>query len=650
MIVIFLFPSTSHALKKPPQTKIDEINAAIKKAQFQTDSDHDKKYWALKDEKKAIEHAIGLTDEKGNLLRRVEPDSKEWRDILDSTAGLAYNPKNVAERYRNLKPKVKTRYSSILKEFKPYQEESTRLRKKAIELTRKAYGIDPPETSGPIRSGAPCHRLPDGTPDPDYVECHIDKQASWNPVFSENLGSPEGVTYPDGHVSIGPNAFAHPGTLAYAIYHEGEHFQNLLAEGADLRNEPGEEVMRRETDRAMLESEFDFTPGDLERFDEKLKKERERARQWDEKLNAGLDPYKKRERDAFPKDIDLTERAGESPKISEALKEIWRKARELDERQKAEAKIREQLQEYGDIAMEVCLSRRAVTQERLNALPRLDPQAYRDAIPKDKYPHCQHELYEAMLLKLANGERLDAAWVNSGRERSSEETGKRRHLEEFLDLATAMCGNPDKVPESALRNLAKYDESFYAGAPRIPDVPFLPCHLEGYRHILDRLARSEPIDRDRMIRLLLSHEGTPPTPPFDAAGYLHTIAVYACQDPGSINYDRFIVYVDRWHFPNRRLLWKEYWADGLDACAKELYWKLIEFNDTWSYGQTLNPEWLNAEGKRLKEKHSKPQPTPNQPAPSQPAGGGGSSGGGGGGINPKPSMPRNPNWDGRGPR
>lgn len=228
-------------------------------------------------------------------------------------------------------------------------------------------------------------------------------------------------------------------------------------------------------------------------------------------------------------------------------------------------------------------------------------------------------------------------------EESKEE--RQRHLDDLRGLAAAICKDPDKVPDSALDIPARYEGAFYEQAAR-DAFGAASCEAEGFIYALRRLAAGGPIDRDRMIRHARIYGGTPPTPPDEAAGYLRTIAAWACHEPGSITYERFIVYVDRWHFPNPRLRHRDRWAQGLDACASELYWELIGFNDVWPHNQTLNPDWLNAEGRRLKEKHAQPQP----PLP-QPGGGGdgetGSGGNGRGGrIDPKPGMPRDPNWDG----
>ncbi|MBI5211250.1 MAG: hypothetical protein HY927_14855 [Elusimicrobia bacterium] len=232
-------------------------------------------------------------------------------------------------------------------------------------------------------------------------------------------------------------------------------------------------------------------------------------------------------------------------------------------------------------------------------------------------------------------------------EESKEE--RQRHLEDLRGLAAAMCKDPDNVPASALAIPARYESAFYDQAA-LDAFGAASCETEGFIYVLKRLAAGGPIDRDRMIRYARIYGGAPPTPPYEAAGYLRTIAMWACHEPGSITYERFIVYVDRWHFPNPRLRYRDRWAEGLDACASELYWKLIGFNDAWPHNQTLNPDWLNAEGKRLKEKHAQPQPQPARPGGGGDGSGDGESGSGGsgrrGGIDPKPSMPRDPNWDG----
>lgn len=472
LLALLLFlPSFGHALKEPSKAESDGIQAAIKNARFENESDHDKEYQRLNDEKIAFEQALGLRGKDRNLLPEVNPEDIEWKKALAVLAGSAYDPEQVAKKYNGLGREEKARYAAILKEFKPFQEESNRLHQKAIELARLAYGIDPPTTSGPILSGAPCHKLPDNTPDPDYVECHIGKQATWRPAFSENLGSAAGKTYGDGHVSIGPNAFSNPGYLAYALYHEGRHFQDYqttavdLPAGVDFRNEPAVEVDRREKDKPLLTSAFHFEKEDLDKFDDKLEKERDRARQWDQKLSAGLDPYKKKDRDQFPQDADLMFMKDGKP---QSIKEMVRKIQEKADKLKADIERREADMSrirwtVGMLAVSACNSPGSATQDTLDSLSSYPPElaiavgyAVAASLPEEELRKCANRLQVEICVKLGKGEKLDATWVNSSQERygESERQRQRRELASRIEFEAGRCGF------NALNNENGYEYGF----------------------------------------------------------------------------------------------------------------------------------------------------------------------------------------------
>ncbi|MBI4679227.1 MAG: hypothetical protein HY748_16755 [Elusimicrobia bacterium] len=536
---------------------------------------------------------------------------------------------------------------------------------RALELTAEAYHFKPEGevyvNTGPLAGKKVAWRA-------KYVDdnAHIREIEKPGGGYHYSQRPPQNINpdftslgYTDdyGEIAIRLEAFKlaakNPAILGSILYHEGVHFEKMTSKEPPTEAEKARPWPRKvDMELAAYEAErkqakvFNLPKAQatkLERNYQFVVGEAAKAKPIDALAGSPFSPVDKDTQGRYKEWYEIIERGRE---------EIKQEKQKLAESVKEDdiSRIR---WEVLSIALDACDNPGSMTEERLAVLRDFPPQMFGEAggslaenTPEKDRHTCAFKTQLEMYLKLGQGQRLDAGWIKSIRQRYEEK--RKRHLDDLLVLAMEMCRDPDKVPESVLQGLAKYDSRFYAGTSRVPDGPFLPCHGEGYRYILDRLARSEPVDRDRMIRLLLFHGGTPPTPPMPAAGYLRTIALHACQSPGSINEKDHIVYLDEWHFPNRRLTYRSYWAEGLTGCAVELYWKLIEYNDAWTYGQTLNPAWLNAEGARLKEKHSKPQPSPGQPV-----GGDGNGGrepaGGRERIDPKPSLPRNPNWDGRKP-
>ncbi|MBI4677098.1 MAG: hypothetical protein HY748_05895 [Elusimicrobia bacterium] len=360
-------------------------------------------------------------DEKW-LGPQVPADIEKWEDWKRALYWASGG--SIREAAENLVRSGKyEEYGQVMKEFAEYQEEYAQLAKEAIREARNVYRMDPPKKSGPILSGAPCHKLPDGTPDPDYFECHMGETAVWNPVLAENIDD-VGQTDGDGHVRIGPQAFESPGSLAYALYHEGRHFQDFLtpeedlgAAGVDLRNDPAVEALRGEADLPFLKTVFDFDDRAVERFKSRLERKRALATIWEKEIARGLDPYKIVDRGALPKDREFVY---DDEGVKRTLKEIFGKSRELKESAERESRIRRQMWRLGELALTACAGG-IVTQETLDELIYLDKDVYRDW--KSEYSKdfgCQYELFAEIQAKLASGERLDADWLNQGRQRHIE--------------------------------------------------------------------------------------------------------------------------------------------------------------------------------------------------------------------------------------
>lgn len=393
-------------------------------------------------DKRNIEIDLGLRtkDDKWLGLRPPEDieDWPEWKQLLYKVAG---GP--VYECARNLINSGKyEEYLRVMEKHEEYEAERVRLAKDAIKETRRVYKMDPPKMSGPILSGAPCHELPDGAPDPAYVECHIGKKAVWAPAYSEGLNV-LGQTEADGKVLIGPDAFGSPGLLAYTLYHEGKHFHDFLRPGVDLKNEFADEVRRREKDKPFLESVFDFTPEDMRKFESGLERKRALAARWEKDIARGLDPYKVEDRGALPKDEEYVFiKDGER----RTLKEIFAKGRELKDSAERDAARKKAISDFhsesGLVAVAACApglyGRDPITEERLVGLRGRGPDFYREALnavpPRQSWHGCDYELWIEMLQRLANGGDITAAWVNQGRQRYDDRKREEADREALAGL------------------------------------------------------------------------------------------------------------------------------------------------------------------------------------------------------------------------
>jgi hypothetical protein len=398
-------------------------------------------YQAKMDRRNNIEKELGLRAKDGTWLGPRPPADietwSEWKKALYWAAGgpayeIATNLIN-SGKYEE--------YLLVMKDWSAYQEKKTQLAKKAIEETLKVYGIDPPLVSGPILSGAPCHKLADGTPDPAYFECYIGKEATWNPVFSENIPKGRwGETLPDGHVVIGADAFDYPGRLAYTLYHEGVHFQDSLTPDKDLRNDPAIELDHRREHQGRLKETFGLRDKDVEAFDLKMEGLQRNAKLWDTAIKMGHDPYKRETRDTVFHD-DYKPRWLEQGELDE-VRTVLNKAGELQtgiERSAAKERV---FDETGFMANEVCspsaYGRDLITEERLAPLRGRGADFYREILagirPRVSTDGCSFDLWVETLQRLANRGEVTAEWMNLGLQRYDD--WKREQAEREADAAT----------------------------------------------------------------------------------------------------------------------------------------------------------------------------------------------------------------------
>ncbi|MBI4677172.1 MAG: hypothetical protein HY748_06280 [Elusimicrobia bacterium] len=426
---------------RPPKGEIDRVQQtldAIKRHKNKKENQD------LVAQKKDFERKLGLRDEDGKWLGMRRPEGyenwSEWqRALYEASDGLVNDyAKKIFDS-----PWTYTDYARVIKDYEQYQEESTRLHSEAIKVAMEVYHISPPKKSGPVLSGPPCHKLADGTPDPGYVECYIGETAAWDPKYNESLGEGKGragETGPDGKVHIGPDAFKYPGMLAYTLSHEKEHFQEHLKKDVDLRNKHAVEVRHRKGHLDSLKSTFDFTDEDVVEFKKKISGEESLAKQWDEKLKAGLDPYKLSDQRAFGPDFDLVSKEGN---VRRTLKQIAEGARKLD----AQNQRRNQMISLGVYADQVCHGM-THSQGVFDELALYEPAVY-DAemarMERDLASHqgaCWYELTMELLRKLKGGERLEAGWVNAGKARYDERKREQaeREAEAALDKLAATYG------------------------------------------------------------------------------------------------------------------------------------------------------------------------------------------------------------------
>ncbi|MBI5596140.1 MAG: hypothetical protein HY928_08640 [Elusimicrobia bacterium] len=168
------------------------------------------------------------------------------------------------------------------------------LRILASELTALAqtsYGISNPSKplSGTILSGPPSRP---GIP--EAMESFIGNTGTFGPIFDPSLPSGT-VAHTDnaGLVRIGWAAFSYPGKLGHAIFHEQQHFKDLLTPNRDLRNDAAIELRIRSAQRVAAANVFQLTAEDMTRYDSAIAGLPAAAREWDNRIAEGFDPYRK---------------------------------------------------------------------------------------------------------------------------------------------------------------------------------------------------------------------------------------------------------------------------------------------------------------------------------------------------------------------
>ena len=340
-----LAQSAMGELYRPPPDEVNKVADAIKRAKAVMLEKKNTPFGDLMKDKRKFEEDMGLccTGKKKDTPYPIMSDA--GYEALSSIDKQRFRLANghtfleVAERVTKLNEDDAAEYTRILNKFQSAQAESRRLHQEAIELAAKIYHIAPPEPEGVIQSGPPAHLRPDGSPDPDYVPSHLGQTAQWRPTYREGMEKGQwGKTGHDGRVLIGPDAFEHPGRLAFALHHESRHFDRLLIPDLDLRNVPGEEVALREREHPDgLRYFFNFTEAEVAEHEAKLLRERRYAEGWSTLIAQGRDPYKKSHLDAFPADYRPL---GPEEKKPEALAEILRQAQELRAKMEAERRAR----------------------------------------------------------------------------------------------------------------------------------------------------------------------------------------------------------------------------------------------------------------------------------------------------------------------
>lgn len=271
--LVFASTNTFATPIKPDQTKIDVIQKvldtfAAKKTDFRN----------LSRQKSRLETELGLSDAQGH------PRSDEDLGSVE----------RVKRYFMRQGPKY-AEYLKAVKDGEDRRKELNTLAASAIEMTRQAYQVDPSMVSGIIVSGPPLARTEDDVPG------YIGRQTTFAPIFDPSVPETQsGASLDDGTELLGFLAFDYPGKLAFVLFHEGQHFERILTPDLDLRNVPDWEVREREAQRPLLVDTFGLKADDLNRFEDGLKRDDERAVKWHDIMNAGLDPYKKSQQALFP--------------------------------------------------------------------------------------------------------------------------------------------------------------------------------------------------------------------------------------------------------------------------------------------------------------------------------------------------------------
>lgn len=474
-VILFLFPGSGSAvtLRQPSKTELEPLVNKINKIELLANG-------ARQDLKtiQITEIQIGLRDKEGNWLRPPEPphssDTQAARDrYLGKLKLYAEAQKQAQANFKKLHGAQMDAYAMATKRYQRAQEDVHQFRQEAIRLAQTAYGIAPRLLSGAIKSGSPSVKSP------DYLDSYIGQTASWSPAHRGSMQKGRwGLTDPDGHVSIGPDAFEYVGKLGLALYHEAQHFERLLTPNQDMRNEPAEEVRVREAEKKHLKSVFELEPKDIEDHEKMLVEMQKRAKIWDTQIRQGLDPYKRGDRASFP-GAGHGSWLEKDPDISRELEEIKRGTAELRENAR-KAADEYHLADLQHLALSACDSG-PIDQSRLDLIERrpdpaiycLDPSAISVDAP------CRQLAYLDMLDQLCRGPRLDAAGLNE-RVRTlyggsaqapieearptpappgtMEATPPPNATGELASLASKACSNPGSVNQDDVKRLSWFPD------------------------------------------------------------------------------------------------------------------------------------------------------------------------------------------------
>lgn len=215
------------------------------------------------------------------------------------------------------------------------RKEANDLAADLLVRTLRAYGISDPNNprTGDIRSGPP-----DRPNAPNAMTSYLGQTATFRPKFDATrpLGSPA-ITLNDGTLRIGWGAFTYPGKLASILYHEQQHFNDLLAPNKDLRNDAEIELRIRSSQRDAFLTVFQLRPRDMADYDTVLAKLPAAKSKWAEKMAEGWDPYREDHwrgifkpilKEALP--THSAESGGQEFNMPEGLDEIRQRAALLD--------------------------------------------------------------------------------------------------------------------------------------------------------------------------------------------------------------------------------------------------------------------------------------------------------------------------------
>lgn len=287
----------------------------------------------------------------------------------------------------------------------------------AVKLTRSAYQVNPASVEKAIKGG-PIDQMT-AKWEPKFFHERMrnkgmkDKSGDWVFLRDEFKGR-GGTTLANGEVLVHLDPFmdaikyGNPGALAYVLYHESVHFQDLVTKGWSSRSK----------------IETDAYGKSLKRFNVFFDKQKYPVQyaDWNSVVEDGLSEAKTSlsKRPMFP----YPEEAQEKAAVEWMAEELKRQAVEKAREELKSAALRKHVEYLREVAALAC-SGTTVSQASLDKLGTLTPKDMGYTGQPPESARCAEKLYFYMFYKLRTGDGLPVSDVNGGARHFLEEDRRR---------------------------------------------------------------------------------------------------------------------------------------------------------------------------------------------------------------------------------